>query len=107
MTPPRVRCHGCNKAFTPRGLAQHASKSRSAPCRASNTPSHYRLLSPPIPHVPLPPGPSQVSTSGDSRDAQSGDEFYQASGRHSSTGVFIMTHVPKQDGDLFLSCITI
>ncbi len=71
----------------------------------------------PIPHAAHPPGLSQISTSGDLHDPHSSDEYDLASsqgsdnvsdlGRHSSIGVFIITHVPKQDGDIFLSCITI
>jgi hypothetical protein len=112
-----VRCYGCNKAFTPRGLAQHASKSQNTCCRGSNIPSCYQLVTLPIPHVAHPPGPSQVSTPRDSCNPHSGDEYDLASGqgsddlsdldRHSPTGAFITTHVPEQDGDIFPLCITI
>jgi hypothetical protein len=70
-----------------------------------------------LPHAAHPPGPSQVSTSGDSCDPHSGDEYDLASGQgsddlsdldgYSSTGAFIATHVPEQDGDIFPSCIMI
>ena len=117
MTLARVQCYECDKVFTPRGLAQHASKSRNAYCRASNNPSYYQLVTLPIPHAAHPPGPYQISASGDSHEPSLGDEYDLASGQgsdnvsdlggHSSTGAFIITHVPKQDRDIFLSCITI
>jgi hypothetical protein len=113
MLSARVRCHGCNKAFTPYGLAQHGSKSPNTYCRASNNPTYYRFMSLPIPYAAHPLGPLQISTSGDSQDPQSGNEYDLASdqdsddvsdlGRHSSAGGFIMTHVPEKDGDIFPS----
>ncbi len=117
MTSVHVQCHKCNKVFTPYGLAQHASKSQNACCRASNNPSHYQLVTLPIPHAAHPPGPYQISASGDLHEPLLGDKYDLASGQgsnnvsdlggHSSTGVFIIIHVPKQDGDIFLSYITI
>jgi hypothetical protein len=111
MTYTHVRCHECDKVFTPRGLAQHATKSRNLRCRATNNRSHYQLVPLPIPHVAHPPGPYQISTSGDSREPLSGDEYDLASnqgsdevsepGGHLSAGAFIMTHVPVQHGNIF------
>ena len=42
----RIRCPGCNKAFTPRGLSQHSSKSLDARCRGDCI-----TLETPIPYV--------------------------------------------------------
>jgi hypothetical protein len=32
----QVHCRGCNRVFTPRGLSQHPSRSRSPICRAAH-----------------------------------------------------------------------
>lgn len=42
----RIRCPGCNKAFTPRGLSQHSSKSPDSRCRQDHI-----ALGPPAPYV--------------------------------------------------------
>ena len=115
MTSARVRCRECDKVFTPRRLAQHASKSRNTRCRATHNSSHYQLATLPIPHALHQPRPYQISASGDSRDPSSGDEYDHASpsrqgsdslsdlGGHLSPGAFIMTHVSEHDGVILRS----
>ena len=40
-----VRCHGCNKVFSPRGHTQHVSKTHRASCHTNGQATHLRVAS--------------------------------------------------------------
>ena len=49
MTTAQIRCRGCDRVFSPRGLSQHLSKTQDAVCReaqsTSRTPSLFQVVS--------------------------------------------------------------
>ena len=116
MIPAQVRCQGCDKAFTPRGLSQHVSKTQNERCRHINNLPLNNLSSPSILYTvsrsPSPPNcmlevisddqPSNESRPTINQEFEDVPEF----GEVSSSASF-MTRVPSQGGDIFLLCIEI
>ena len=51
MNVAQTRCHGCKRAFTPRGLSQHAKKTLNARCQLVHSGSQDHLRSRSVTHV--------------------------------------------------------
>ena len=108
----QVRCQGCDKAFTPRGLSQHASKTQDLRCRPDNNiPPLDHFRTPFIPRTASCSSPSLIRMPDAPSDAQPGDQYHGTPneglddvpelGDISSNGASFMTHDPAQDGDTF------
>jgi len=116
MIPVQVRCQGCDKAFTPRGLSQHVSKMQNERCRRINNLPLNNLSSPSILYTasrsPSPPNcmlevisddqPSNESRPTINQEFEDVPEFGEV-----SSSAYFMTRVPGQGGDIFLLCIEI
>jgi hypothetical protein len=109
MIPAQVRCRGCNKAFTPRGLSHHISKTQNMRCRRVNNPLWARFGSPSIPRAASRSSPSPNRIPEAISDDQRGDEYDCATtgglddgpdlGEDSSSGASFATCVPNQGRD--------
>jgi hypothetical protein len=117
MIPAQVQCRGCDKAFTPRGLSQHVSKTQNMRCRHVNNPPRACLDTPSISRTASQSSPSPNRTPEAISDDWPGDKYYHATsdglgdgpdlGEDSSSGASFMTFVPNQGGDTFHPSIEI
>ncbi len=55
MRPAQVRCPGCERDFTPRGLSQHVSRTEESCCRDAIATSQAHLVSAAFPRMASPP----------------------------------------------------
>jgi len=72
--PVQVRCPGCESNFTPRGLAQHVSRSRDSRCRDAVATSQSHRPSAAIPRMVSPPTLSSTWASQVEGEDAPGDE---------------------------------
>jgi hypothetical protein len=87
MLTTETRCPGCERHFTPRGLAQHISKSRDARCRDVGASLASQVLAVSFPHMvsPQPSGPIPLS------EASGGDRPNDNLDPQSTIGEFTVT----------------
>jgi hypothetical protein len=55
MSSTAVRCHGCGRLFTPRGLSQHISRTQRADCRSAHDLLHMQSQPRSTPYLPQTP----------------------------------------------------
>ena len=85
--PAQVRCPGCEKDFTPRGLSQHVTRTQDLRCRRVVAMSQTQLLSTAFPRMGSPPTLSSTWVSQVAGEDTMGDEYNE-----STQGEFAVTH---------------
>ncbi|KAF8481855.1 hypothetical protein DFH94DRAFT_691497 [Russula ochroleuca] len=99
MSSVQIRCHGCNRNFTPRGLSQHVNRTPHPPCRAVYITSQLPSVSTSVPRTVFPPALDPSCTSCDLGDDTPGDEYGAANDRAPNPAV----GVHSLDDDVVLS----
>lgn len=85
--PAQVRCPGCEKNFTPRGLSQHITRTQDLRCRRVVATSQTPLLSTAFPRMGSPPTLSSTWVSQVAGENTLGDEYNEP-----AQGEFAVTH---------------
>jgi hypothetical protein len=108
MIPAQIRCRGCDKVFTPRGLSQHTSKTQNVRCHTISNPPLDQFGSPSILRAVSRSALSPNHTPGVISDDQPGDEYRTTTDQGSddvanlddvsSDGAYFTAHVPNQGG---------
>jgi hypothetical protein len=93
MTTPLIRCRGCGKEYTPRGLSQHVSKSRDIRCQPTPITSRVSAASSSIHHSAMPPSLNPICTLPISRNHMAGDQNDLVNGIQVSDGAFVVIHL--------------
>ena len=87
MRPAQVRCPGCERDFTPRGLSQHVTKTQDQRCRRVVATSQPHLLSAAFPRMASPPTLSSTWASQVAGEDALGGEYEEP-----TQGEFAVTH---------------
>ena len=83
MPSAQLRCHGCDKVFTPRGLSQHVNKTHDSRCRV-NVASQGRSVSASVVCTAFQPGLYPNHTSQDLGGNGPGGQYDRESGEASN-----------------------
>jgi hypothetical protein len=63
MNPAQIRCPGCDRTFSPLGLAHHLSKTRDSRCYVFHTSSQTQSISGSAPQTPFSPALAPIRAS--------------------------------------------